>query len=172
MITFGLKCVETGIGSFESKIRHGVYQGYSYAGMIHNTDFKKNYWSQWISNPLLCQSGWHCVLRNQIIRTERFWSSKLSDFENVNDPSSYLVQGNEIWVVAVRGENEIDTVKATYSQIRFVKVIAKTTATTFEYSHAKWLAHPEKLVALLDKTVAAIKSNPKKYGFEKEDEFV
>ena len=169
-ITFGLKCVETSNGSFGSKIRYGPYSGYSYASLIHSVSFSKNYWSEWINDPLLCQRGWHCVLRDQVIRRKEIWRTRAKAYANITEPITFLTPGNEIWVVAVRGNKEIDDRKAAYSQMRFIRVITHG-LNTFDYHHPKWWSHPEILQERFDKIVTDIWANPKKYGFEDDDKF-
>ena len=83
----------------------------------------------------------------------------------------FLCQGNELWVVAVRGHNVIDHDKAVFSQLRFVRVITFTSSQTFEYTRLKWWYKPEILVERFDKVVADVKANPEKYGFDKDAVF-
>jgi hypothetical protein len=175
-ICFALKSVETSPHGLSRKnfniSRYGPYSGYSYNALIHSFDFKKNWWSEWINDPLICVRGWHCVMRNQIARVVRMWSRKENVHVNHTLPTHYLIQGNEIWVVAVRGNYEMDNEKGSFSQMRFIQPISSTNRSSFESGkHLNWWNHLEILEQRFDKVVNAVKANPVKYGFDKDDTF-
>jgi hypothetical protein len=180
-VYFALKSVVTKLYDNEypdDKVvnRYGYYSGFNYSRLIR-TNRKPNPWSRPKSNLIMCSRGWHVILPEQILDRTRNWDS-LSAIpvyqEGVND---YLLSGNEIWVVAVKGDHDIDGSKAVFGQIKFLGRIIhargiemlRLKAFYCRYTKIPWRQNPNYVLDKFNVFVEKVKANPSKYGLKAED---
>jgi len=102
----------------------------------------------------MCERGWHVVLPQSFSE----YGPSIHGFIN-----GYL-RADQIWLVAVRGNQRIDSHKAVFGQMKFLSLISK--AKRYSLYARKGDLQPDKLHKLFDEAVAKVKANPKYYGIE------